>query len=771
MHAGKDVVFDASIQDGEWMHVQTDTFGYVYIRFEFARSPLQGHFVGMMKMAKIQLGHQLYIYQLIAKEYRTGHQIFLPKAEELFRQEGIEPEDLGCETFHDVMEACSDFVTLTDFKGGRSYITIVQNEQWDEALAAPAPEKGSGKAGKPWKKKKGSQLKAVKPRHIQKKQKKAAPAPKAEEKAPEQEPEGTSPAPASEAPAEEPKKAEARPEAEEAAKQAAPAPAEPEASAAPEAAKEAEAPKEEGPSHPHVFTLDEIRAMPAEPAEPEPEPEAAEKPAENAKAQTAPAEPAPAENAPEQPSEAAAAAPEPEAAEPAAAEPVAYEPAQKPQPAEKAASEALPRTLPRSFSSEVHCKDELMSMLTRMLPFDIDLVQVLDEDWQHALSTGAVEGSRSRVSFPIRFLAEDGSTPVRLTIRRSTRPIAGKQWSLVLVDGDDGTGHTHDAVGIEGLPHVDEGAWSDLLPASQEGLAASPERELSRFASIDSWDSALGTLARMAAPESWSCSGSDAERYPILHEYLASTFSRLIHEKKVLELKDAGFAAFNTGLVTAFQEDIYACLAATPDGPAPWHLSGFAVAGAGELGQKLVALMNPLPEPAQYLTSLADVQPDPERLVSIDYRGILLHETDRLPKAFLAAQLEGTPQEQLLDALFDAARPLSERMQARTDLGHALSSDPTVWRRLCRDLDDALRSSLVHARTSYRWCAPAYVPTDDTLRLLVPLALADGRTPDTALALELMPSGSYQASSVVTLDRARACTHVISSEQPSWLRA
>jgi hypothetical protein len=113
----------------------------------------------MMKMAKIQLGHQLYIYQLIAKEYGTGHQIFLPKIEELFKAEGIEPEDLGFETYRDVMAACSDFVTLTDFKGGRSYVTIVQNEQWDEALTAPVQEKGSGKAGKPWKKKKGSQLK------------------------------------------------------------------------------------------------------------------------------------------------------------------------------------------------------------------------------------------------------------------------------------------------------------------------------------------------------------------------------------------------------------------------------------------------------------------------------------------------------------------------------------------------------------------------------------------------------------------------------------
>lgn len=726
-----------------------------------------------MKMAKIQLGHQLYIYQLITREYGCGHQIFLPKAEELFRQEGIEPEDLGCETFRDVMVACSDFVTLTDFKGGRSYITVMQNEQWDEALSAPVQEKGSGKAGKPWKKKKGSQLKAIKPRHIQKKQKKAKPAPEVPEPAPkaEEDPEG---APAEKAAPEEQPKAE--PEAAtEAARSEAEAVPEPEPEQIP-APAEPGASQAEDAGHPHVYTLDEIRAMPSEPRKPEPQDEKTEEP-EPAVAEAPAKEAAKPEAAPapvstdEKPAQAPKSTLQPADVAPAAPEPVAYAPKAEAPASAESASTTLPRSLPRHFGSEVHCKDELLSMLTRMLPFDIDLVQVLDEDWQHALATGTVEGSRSRVSFPIRFLAEDGSTPVRLTIRRSTRPIAGKQWSLVLVDGDDGTGHAHDAVGIEGLPHVDEGAWADLLPANSSRSEASPERELSRFASIDSWDATLGTLARMAAPESWSCSGKEAQRYSLLHEYLVSTFCRLVHEHKVMELPDAGFAAFNTGLVTAFQEDIYACFEKAADGPSPWHLAGFAVAGAGELGQKLVALMNPLPAPARYLTSLADVQPDADRLVSIDYRGILLHETDRLPKAFLAAQLEGTPQEQLLDDLFDSAKTLSERTQARTDLGYALSSDPTVWRRLCRDLDDALRSSLVHARTSYRWCAPAYVPTEDTLRLLVPLALADGRVPDTALSLELMPSGSYQASSVVTLDRARACTRVISSEQPSWLEA
>ena len=80
----------------------------------------------MMKMAKIQLGHQLYIYQLIAKEYGTGHQIFLPKIEELFKAEGIEPEDLGFETYRDVMAACSDFVTLfPKIRHGRYPVGVV----------------------------------------------------------------------------------------------------------------------------------------------------------------------------------------------------------------------------------------------------------------------------------------------------------------------------------------------------------------------------------------------------------------------------------------------------------------------------------------------------------------------------------------------------------------------------------------------------------------------------------------------------------------------
>lgn len=430
---------------------------------------------------------------------------------------------------------------------------------------------------------------------------------------------------------------------------------------------------------------------------------------------------------------------------------------------------SVPSSFPSRFSSEVHCRDELLSLLTRMLPFDIDLLQVLDEDWQHALATGAVEGSRSRASFPIRFMNEEGTAPIRLTIRRSTRPIAGKQWSLILVDGDDGTGAAHEGIGIEGLPQVDEGAWTDLAAPAQAPCGLSPERAFAQFASIGSWDGVLGTLARLAAPERWGAPDDLKGRYQMLREYLATTFWRAEKQGRIAEVADAGFAAFDTGLVSSFQQDIYACFEATPQGPARYRLAGFAEAGAGTLGQKLVGLVNPLPAPPTYLSSLADIQPQEGRLVSIDYRSILARQTDRLPKAFLEEHVEGTAAEALLAAARDRSATPKERAHARTELGHALVSDSTTWRHLCRDLDDALELSLIRARRSYRWCAPAYMPATDTLRLLVPLALVDVRTVDCALVLELMPSGSYQASSVVTLPRACALARIISSEMPSWL--
>ena len=113
----------------------------------------------------------------------------------------------------------------------------------------------------------------------------------------------------------------------------------------------------------------------------------------------------------------------------------------------------LQSDLPQFFSTDVHCKDATLALLYRVLPLNEDIMALLDEDWRVARSTGMLSGTRSKVTFPLRYLREDGSAPVEVTLRRTARPVAGKRWSLAYIDGDDGTGGTHEAIGLEGLPN------------------------------------------------------------------------------------------------------------------------------------------------------------------------------------------------------------------------------------------------------------------------------------------------------------------------------
>ena len=115
-----------------------------------------------------------------------------------------------------------------------------------------------------------------------------------------------------------------------------------------------------------------------------------------------------------------------------------------------------------------------------------------------------------------------------------------------------------------------------------------------------------------------------------------------------------------------------------------------------------------------------------------------------------------------------AATPVA-RTEALRELARAVSNEPGRYRRACRTLDDAIDLSMCAASQSYRHVAPAYDPTRDRRLLLLPLALVDDAHADCALALELMPSGAYQASSVVSLPRAYAAARVVSREMPAWL--
>lgn len=323
---------------------------------------------------------------------------------------------------------------------------------------------------------------------------------------------------------------------------------EPQAEAAVEKTAEAEVTSEPA-------TKVEVASEPAAEPEPEPEPE----PVPQAEPEPAPAAPEPSIKLtitfdPD---------PEPEpvpATEPEPVSPVAPTPAPAPVPARHERAHA---DLPQDFYADVRCPDEQLSTLYQLLPADVDPMATLEEDFRLARSTHALEGTRSNVTFPLRYQRSDGS-PVTVTLRRTARAQAGKHWTLAEVTGD-----APETVGLEGLSRRVEGAWRAFASDEDAAAATSPEDELARYAVLGSWDKLLANLAAMAEPENW---GTDLH---VLKDYLAMTFHRERLQGRLAVTDDGSSAAFDTGLLSPEGEPICAVLEPR-DGDIAWELACFS---------------------------------------------------------------------------------------------------------------------------------------------------------------------------------------------------
>ena len=305
-------------------------------------------------------------------------------------------------------------------------------------------------------------------------------------------------------------------------------------------------------------------------AAPEPEPEAAPEPEPEIEPAPAP-EPEP-EPQPE---------PEPEpASQPSISLTITYVPGQAQEQKREPRSQ---EDLPQDFYRDVRCPDDQLSRLYQILPPDADPMATLEEDFRVARSTGAVEGTRSNATFALRYLQPDGVTPVRITLRRSAKAVAGKRWTLVNVDA----GET-DEVGLEGLGEVVHRSWSAFM---RPGESADPERSFAQVVAIGSWEEALNRLAGLAAPEDWG------ENRRVLRDYLTMTFARVYAEGKLAVADDGTVADFDTGLLTIDARPIHANLSST-SGDIPWALDGFST-----VGQAL---------PAHYVSAFVEVAFDPE---------------------------------------------------------------------------------------------------------------------------------------------------------------
>lgn len=469
-------------------------------------------------MAKITAGNALYLYRLLGRELGVGKQTSMARVAEVLEADGIWPEDLGCADVRALCEALTDFAKVTAFKKGQVFVTVMRSEELDRMLERAgeptAAEKAASK-GKPWKHRKGAKaVKPQKPRHVEK-----PVAEPAAEPAPESVPEPVT-----------------GPVAEK----------EPQAEAAVEKTAEAEVTSEPA-------TKVEVASEPA--AEPEPEPE----PVPQAEPEPAPAAPEPSIKLtitfdPD---------PEPEpvpATEPEPVSTAAPTPAPAPAPARPERAHA---DLPQDFYADVRCPDEQLSTLYQLLPADVDPMATLEEDFRLARSTHALEGTRSNVTFPLRYQRADGS-PVTVTLRRTARAQAGKHWTLAEVTGD-----APETVGLEGLSRRVEGAWRAFASDEDAAAATSPEDELARYAVLGSWDRLLADLAGTAEAENW---GTDLH---VLKDFLTMAFHRERLQGRLAVTDDGSSAAFDTGLLSPEGEPICAVLEPR-DGDIAWELACFS---------------------------------------------------------------------------------------------------------------------------------------------------------------------------------------------------
>ncbi len=485
-------------------------------------------------MSQIKPGHRLYLYRLFRRELGVGKQTALARAAEVLEADGLAPADLGFDDARSLFEELSECVKVTVFKKGAVFVTVLANEEYEQALDRAEKNGGKNPAGaKSFKRQRGvKNVKPLRPKHIE-------PEPEVE---PEPEPE---------------------PEVE------------PEIEAAPE--PEA-APEVEPESEPAVAAEEDLAAEPAIEAQAEPEVAAPQE-----------VEPAP-EAAPEDEAyEVLAADPEPEPApEPSIKFTITYAPEPIEQdidpdplpkatadeaPAEEPAAPATPRpsrparpanNLPQDFYADVIVTDEPLSALYQVLPLEVDPVATLEEDFRIARSTGTLGGTRSEVSFPMRFQRRDGS-PVMVTLRRRARAVTGKHWTLASIDAD-----APEEIGMGALERKAAGPWAAFANDDQLKDATSPEAELAQFAVLGSWDKLLEELSALASPEDWG------EGRALLRDYLAMRYRRVARERLVSMADDGSSAAFDTGLLSAGGEPIAAILE-PHDGDIHWELTCFSV--------------------------------------------------------------------------------------------------------------------------------------------------------------------------------------------------
>ncbi len=115
-------------------------------------------------------------------------------------------------------------------------------------------------------------------------------------------------------------------------------------------------------------------------------------------------------------------------------------PAVQPQPVAAAAPASTPVPLPDytdfpvDFALEVYCPNNLLAALAQLLPYGADVLGILGAYFDIAKLRGTVEGTRSRVTFPMGYIEDGKRHEALVTIKRKNEH--GLSWAVAAIEQD-----------------------------------------------------------------------------------------------------------------------------------------------------------------------------------------------------------------------------------------------------------------------------------------------------------------------------------------------
>lgn len=279
------------------------------------------------------------------------------------------------------------------------------------------------------------------------------------------------------------------------------------------------------------------------------------------------------------------------------------------------------------------------------------------------------------------------------------------------------------------------------------------------FALVTEWEKRLKVLAQIAEPERWNYLNVPSHRkLPILDNYVWYTFARAYDQLKLVE--GDGMVAFNTGLLTAGQEEIFAVFTVAehydPTKPISdvnkkWFLKHWA-----RSGDRILTDLVEFPTMVEYWTEPKDLVFDPKLEVQLNLDHIVRENLNRFPE-----ELGGRVNKKNLPTDLTA-----DDTDFEAEAAEETSAQVVVPLATRNALEGAMKNSIRLAQRNYRVAVPQFYR--GKIQLLLPLYLRDSDRPDLALTLE-RHGGWYRAATVLYPDWAYSHARLLARPNSEWL--